>query len=73
MSGTASLPSATSRTSPKRKWARIRIGLSDEKPPPNQGMSFEVAWDALLVPDYEYLSGELFRAAATKGVENSEA
>jgi len=31
---------------------------------------FEAAEDALFIPDFEYLSGELFRAALTEGVDS---
>lgn len=34
--------------------------------------TFEVAGDALYVPDFGYLSGDLFRAATTWGLESSE-
>jgi hypothetical protein len=33
---------------------------------------FEVAEDALFVPDFEYLNGELFHAALIEGTERSE-
>ncbi len=34
--------------------------------------AFEVSGDRLLVPDFGYLNGELFRAAVTEGVESPE-
>jgi len=34
--------------------------------------TFEVAEDVLQVPSFEYLSGELFRAAVSRGLESSE-
>jgi carboxylate-amine ligase len=40
---------------------------------PQEGMGvFEVVGDTLLVPDFEYLNGELLRAAVTGGVESPE-
>lgn len=40
---------------------------------PREGLRvFEVVGGALLVPDFEYLNGGLFRAAMTKGVESPE-
>jgi hypothetical protein len=40
---------------------------------PREGLkTFAVAAHALHVPSFEYLSGELFRAAATWGLESSE-
>ena len=38
---------------------------------PQEGLrAFEVVGDTLLVPDFEYLNGKLFRAAVTEGVES---
>ena len=40
---------------------------------PREGLkTFEAADDALYVPSFEYLSGDLFRAAVTQGLESSE-
>jgi hypothetical protein len=40
---------------------------------PREGLkSFEAAEDALHVPSFEYISGELFRAAVTRGLESPE-
>jgi len=40
---------------------------------PREGLeSFEAAEDALHVPCFEYLSGELFRAAVTRGLGSPE-
>jgi len=54
------------------KGAADRVRREDLRVVPQEGLrAFEAAGDTLYVPDFEYLSGELFREAATGGIQSS--